>query len=233
MSTTRTVPRAAFVLTLALASAMLVATGWARQAAPARPAAPAPAGPATAPAGASAADKPLLKAQELEQLVAPIALYPDALLTQLLMASTYPLEIVQADRWAKAHKDLKGAQLTAQLENEDWDPSVKSLVNFPDVLAMMSENLDTTIKIGDAFLAQQADVLASVQVLRAKAQKEGNLKSNQQQVVKVEVPPPATQPAQPVIVQQQPPQIITIESSSPDVIYVPSYNPTVVYGSWP
>jgi hypothetical protein len=140
----------------------------ARQSAPTRTA---PATAPAAPAGTAAPDKPLLKAQELEQLVAPVALYPDALLTQILMASTYPLEIVQADRFAKSHKDLKGAALTTQLENEDWDPSVKSLVNFPDVLAMMSDNLDTTIKLGDAFLAQQADVLASVQVLRAKAQR--------------------------------------------------------------
>ena len=192
MTGTTTVARAAFLLTLALASATWVPTGLGRQAAP-----------ATAPS----TDKPLLKAEELEQLVAPVALYPDALLTQILMASTYPLEVVQADRWVRENKkkNLKDAALTAELEKQDWDPAVKSLVNFPDVLAMMSENLDTTIKLGDAFLAQQPDVLASVQVLRAKAKKEGNLESNQQQVVKVEATPPPTEQTQTVTVQQQPP----------------------------
>src|SRR4051812_47451238 len=113
-------------------------------------AAPAPAPqpkPTTSPAAVP--DKPPLKQEELEQLLAPIALYPDPLITQVLMASTYPLEIVQADRWAKTHKDLKEAALTAALEKETWDASVKSLVNFPTVLAMMSEKLDLTMKLGD------------------------------------------------------------------------------------
>src|SRR5205085_12634119 len=116
----------------------------------AKPAAAPPAvggAPTTEPA-----DKPPLKKEELEQLMAPIALYPDSLLTQMLMASTYPLEIVQADRWAKAHKDLKGDALAKELEKQPWDPSVRSLINFPDVLSMMSEKLDLTIKIGDAFI---------------------------------------------------------------------------------
>ena len=96
----------------------------------------------------------------------------------MLMASTYPLEIIQADRWAKVHKDLKGNALATELEKLDWDASVKSLVNFPDQLSMMSEKLDLTIKIGDAFIEQQADVMNTVQVLRNKAQANGNLKSN-------------------------------------------------------
>src|SRR3954466_12049247 len=134
-------------------------------------------------------DKPPLKKEELEQILAPIALYPDSLLTQMLMASTYPLEIVQADRWAKAHKDLKGDALAKELEKLPWDASVKSLVNFPDQLTMMSEKLDLTIKIGDAFIDQQKDVMNTVQVLRNKAQANGNLKSNEQQKVQVQSSP--------------------------------------------
>jgi hypothetical protein len=156
----------------------------------------------------------VFKAEELEQILAPIALYPDSLLTQVLMASTYPLEIVQADRWAKQNKDMKGDPLAKALEAQRWDPSVKSLVNFPQVLAMMSEKLDWTQKLGDAFLAQQKDVMGTVQKLRAKAQASGNLKTTKEQVVKVEK------------------EIIIIEPASPQVIYVPAYNPTVVYGVW-
>jgi len=158
--------------------------------------------------------KPVFKQEELDQMLAPIALYPDSLLTQILMASTYPLEVVQADRWAKKNKNLKGDALTKALEKESWDPSVKSLVNFPDVLAMMSEKLDVTQKLGDAFLAQQKDVLDTIQKLRAKAQASGNLKSSKEQVVKVEK------------------EVIVIEPANPQVIYVPTYNPTVVYGTW-
>jgi hypothetical protein len=198
-----------------------------------------PAAPAAAPAAVPAApaetppDKPPLKPEELEQLLAAIALYPDSLLTQVLMASTYPLEIVQADRWAKENKDLKGDALAKELEKQPWDPSVKSLINFPQVLSMMNEKLDITIKIGDAFIEQQADVMNTIQKLRGKAQASGNLKSNEQQKVIVQQAPPATQQTT-VIVQQPPPaQIITIEPTQPQVIYVPTYNPTVVYGAWP
>ncbi len=158
--------------------------------------------------------KPALKQEQLEQLLAPIALYPDSLLTQILMASTYPLEVVQADRWAKQNKNMKGDALAKALEAQTWDPSVKSLVNFPQVLQMMSEKLDLTQKLGDAFLGQQKDVMATIQKLRAKAQAAGNLKTTKEQVVKVEQ------------------EVIIIESPSPTVIYVPAYNPTVVYGAW-
>ena len=156
----------------------------------------------------------VFKQEELDQILAPIALYPDSLLTQVMMASTYPLEIVQADRWAKQNKDMKGDALAKALEAQPWDPSVKSLVNFPQVLTMMSEKLDWTQKLGDAFLAQQKDVMNTVQALRAKAQAAGNLKTTKEQVVKVEK------------------EIIIIEPASPQVIYVPTYNPTVVYGVW-
>jgi hypothetical protein len=155
------------------------------------------------------------KQEELDQMLAPIALYPDSLLGQILIASTYPLEIVQADRWAKANKDLKGDPLTAALEKQNWDPSVKSLVNFPQVLSMMSEKLDWTQKLGDAFLAQQKEIMNTVQKLRFKAKEAGNLKTTKEQKV---------------IVQEK---IIIVEPASPQVIYVPAYNPVVVYGVWP
>jgi hypothetical protein len=112
-------------------------------------------------AQSGAEDKPF-KQEELDQMVAPIALYPDSLLAQILMASTYPLEVVEADRWAKKNKDIKGDALAKGLEAQPWDPSVKSLVNFPQVLDMMNEKLDWTQKMGDAFLAQQKDVMDMV-----------------------------------------------------------------------
>jgi Protein of unknown function (DUF3300) len=178
--------------------------------------------PQPAEQGAAPAAAPF-KPEELEQIVAPIALYPDALLAQIFMASTYPLEIVQAARWSKEHPDVKGDAVAKEMESQAWDASVKSLVAFPDVLTMMNEKIDWTQKLGDAFLAQQKDVMDAVQRLRVKAQESGNLKSSKEQKVKTE-PAPAGSPA---------PQIIIIESSSPEVVYVPTYNPTVVYGAWP
>jgi hypothetical protein len=154
------------------------------------------------------------KQEELDQLLAPIALYPDALLSQILMASTYPLDIVQAQRWADQNRNLTGDALTTELEKQTWDPSVKSLVNFPQVLTMLSEKIDWTQKLGDAFLAQQKDVMATVQKLRKKAEEQGNLKTTKEQVIKVEQ------------------ETIIIESADPKVVYVPTYNTTVVYGTW-
>ncbi len=165
--------------------------------------------------GQQAEQAPVFKQEELDQITAPIALYPDSLVAQILMASTYPLEVVQADRFAKQNASLKGEALTKALESQSWDPSVKSLVNFPQVLTMMSEKLDWTQKLGDAFLAQQKPVMDTIQSLRAKAQAAGNLKTTKEQTVIVEE------------------KIIKIESASPQVVYVPSYNPTVVYGAWP
>src|SRR5215831_954327 len=155
------------------------------------------------------------KPEEIDALVAPIALYPDDLLSQIFMASTYPLEVVEASRWAKQHQNLKGDALAQALEKQDWDPSVRSLVNFPDVLSKMSEKLDWTQKLGDAFISQQKDVMDAVQRLRAKAEASGNLKTTEQQKVIVEE------------------KIIKIEPANPQVVYVPTYNPTVVYGAWP
>ena len=149
----------------------------------------------------------------LEQLVAPIALYPDALLMQILMASTYPLEIVEANRWISKQPDLTGDALNEALKEEDWDPSVKSLTNLPSVLSQMSENLDWTQDLGDAFLAQQNDLMDTVQRMRGLAYEAGNLETTEQQTI-----------------TEQEDKIIIIESTSPEVIYVPTYSPTVVYG---
>jgi uncharacterized membrane protein YgcG len=162
----------------------------------------------------------LLDNAQLDQLVAPIALYSDPLLAQVLMASTYPLEVVQADRWAKANKSLKGDALTATLDKQDWDASVKQLVSTPTVLAMMNDKLDWTQALGDAVLAQQADVMDAIQRLRAKAQANGKLETTKQQKVTVKQ-------------DQGSAPIIEIEPASPDVVYVPYFEPAVVYGDWP
>ena len=176
---------------------------------------------AQTPASAPASDQPqqqLLKAEELDQLMAPIALYPDTLLAEVLMASTYPLEIVQADRWATANKALKGDQLKAAVDKQSWDESVKALAATPSVLAMMSEKLDWTQKLGDAVLAQQPDVMDAIQRLRSKAQANNKLASTKEQKVSVR--------------QEQNKQIIVIEPAVPDTIYVPYYDPAVVYEDW-
>lgn len=173
--------------------------------------------------GTTQAKTASFKPEELEQIVAPIALYPDALLAQIFMASTYPLEIVQAARWSKEHPEVKGDAVAKEMEKQPWDASVKSLVAFPDVLTMMNEKIDWTQKLGDAFLAQQKDVMDAVQRLRAKAMEAGSLTTSKEQTVKTEPAPEGTAA----------PQIIIIESSDPEVVYVPTYNPTVVYGAWP
>ncbi|WP_201799940.1 DUF3300 domain-containing protein [Andreprevotia sp. IGB-42] len=159
------------------------------------------------------------KTEEIEALVAPIALYPDALIAQVLMAATYPLEVVEAARWTKANPNIKDKALEDAMQKQGWDASVKSLAAFPQVLTMMNEKLDWTQKLGDAFLAQQKDVLDAVQVLRAKAKAEGNLKSSKEQVVSEVVESGTT--------------VIKVEPADPQVVYVPTYNPTVVYGTWP
>ena len=176
---------------------------------------------------APAADTPTFGPEQLEQIVAPVALYPDSLLAQVFMASTYPLEVVEAARFVKENPKVEGQALEDALKDKTWDDSVKALAPFPQVLGMMNEKLDWTQKLGDAFLADQKGVMDAVQRLRAKANAEGNLKSNEQQKIVIEQAP--TQ----VVVEQAPPQIIRIEPASPQVVYVPTYNPTVVYGAWP
>ena len=175
--------------------------------------------PAARAQDAAKAPAPQFKPEELEAIVAPIALYPDALLAQVLMASTYPLEIVEAARWSKANPGLKEQALQDALQKQSWDPSVKSLAAFPTVLQMMNEKLDMTQKLGDAFLGQQKDVMDAVQRLRAKAEAAGNLKSGKEQTVATEQDGNTT--------------IIKIEPTQPDVVYVPSYSSMVVYGPWP
>jgi hypothetical protein len=163
------------------------------------------------------------KPEEIEALVAPIALYPDTVLSQVLMASTYPLEIVYAARWSKAHPDLKGDAAVKAVASESWDTSVKSLVAFPQILEPMNDKLDWTQRLGDAVLSQEKDVLAAVQRLRAKARESGHLDSNEQQRVIVE---PAT------TTQAVASSIVRIEPADPQVIYLPAYDPAVVYGGW-
>jgi hypothetical protein len=190
------------------------------------------------PSTSHAQDAPAFKPEELDQLVAPIALHPDQLVAQILMASTYPLEVVQAARFVKDKPGLKGQQLDDALKQYTWDDSVKSLVYFPQVLSMMDDKLDWLQKLGDAFLAQQQDVMAAVQRLRARAQAEGQLKSTPEQAVTsapaAAAAPTTAPPAQTTVeVVQAPPQVITIQPTNPQVVYVPSYDPMVVYGAWP
>src|SRR5262249_38640077 len=184
---------------------------------------------APAPEGEAPTDAPPFKPEELEQIVAPIALYPDPLVAQTMMASTYPLEVIQAARLMKSKPGLKDTALNEELKKYDWDDSVKSLCSFPQVLELMNEKIDWMQKLGDAFLGQRKDTMDAIQRLRAKAQGQGNLQSNEQQKVIVENAPPP-QPGQPAPEQQT---IIKIEPTNPQVVYIPSYNPTVVYGAWP
>jgi Protein of unknown function (DUF3300) len=162
---------------------------------------------------------------QIEQLVAPIALYPDSLLSQILMASTYPLEVVEAARWSRDNPAVKGQALQSAMQVQSWDPSVKALTAVPQTLEMMNDKLAWMEELGDAFLAQQQDVLNAVQKLRAEAQAAGNLQSTPQQIVTT-----ASAPAGLVASGVQRP--IVIEPVNPDVYYVPVYNPAVVYGAW-
>lgn len=171
------------------------------------------------PAPQAAPSEQLLKPEQLEALVAPIALYPDDLLANVLAASTYPLEVVQADRWVAAHKNLKGDALKNEVEKQSWDDSVKALVSTTAVLSMMSDKIDWTKNLGDAVLAQQPDVMDAVQRLRAKAQANNKLVTTKQQKVSVQT--------------QENKQVIVIESADPDTVYVPYYEPAAVYGTWP
>ena len=153
-----------------------------------------------------------LTPEQLQQLVAPIALYPDALVAQILAAATYPDQVVEADRWLKQHTDLKGEKLGKEVDKQPWDPSVKSLTEFPSVLANMDKNLSWTSSLGDAYVNQQQDVMNAVQVMRERAEKAGNLKSTDQEKVSKQG------------------QTIVIEPADPQVVYVPEYDPWLVYG---
>jgi hypothetical protein len=157
--------------------------------------------------------------EQLQQLVAPIALYPDSLVAQILAAATFPEQIVEADRWVQAHPDLKGDALGQAVDQQPWDPSVKALAAFPTVLGNMDKNLSWTSSLGDGYYNQQQDVMDAVQVMRRRAEQAGNLKTTPQQTI-------TTQDS-----------AIAIQPASPDVVYVPAYDPWLVYGdpilAWP
>ena len=158
-------------------------------------------------------------AEELQQLVAPIALYPDALVSQILAGATYPTEIVESDRWIQEHPNLKGKDLADEVDKQSWDPSIKALAQFPSVLANMDKNLSWTSALGEAYVNQPQDVMDAVQVMRARAKAAGNLKSNSQAKVETQG------------------QTIIVEPATPDVVYIPTYDPWVVFGApvvaWP
>ncbi len=171
--------------------------------------------------GWAQSDPPTFSNEQLDQLLAPIALYPDSLLTQVLMAATYPAQVAEAVDWSKAHPNDKGdAAVEKVAGTTDWEPSVQSLVAFPEVINIMGQKPEWVQDLGDAFLAQPTETMDSVQRLRKLAQDAGQLQSNEQQKV---------------VVQQATPQqsVIVIEPAQPQVVYVPAYNPTVVYGTWP
>jgi len=157
--------------------------------------------------------------EQLQQLVAPIALYPDSLVAQILAASTYPEQVVEADRWVQANPDLKGAALGQAVDQQPWDPSVKALTAFPSVLGNMDKNLSWTSALGDAYYNQQQDVMDAIQVMRQRAGAAGNLKTTPQQIVTTQGP------------------TIVVEPADPDIVYVPAYDPWLVYGlplvAWP
>jgi hypothetical protein len=180
-------------------------------------------------------------AEQLYQLVAPIALFPDNLLAQVLAASTYPNEVSAAYTWVQQNSSLKGQQLMQAANDQSWDPSVKGLTQFPDVLNQMATNLSWTSALGDAYFNYPQSVMNAVQVMRGRAQQSGNLKSTQQQTVTVQNEAPGAAPAppaaegaaasQPTVIVQPPAQTIIIQPAQPEVVYVPAYNPTVVYGA--
>src|SRR6201981_456885 len=170
-------------------------------------------------AGESAPQVVKQTAEEWQQLVAPIVLYPDALVSQILAASTYPTEIVEADRWIQDNQNLKGKDLANAVDQQPWDPSIKAITQFPSVLANLDKNLAWTSALGEAYVNQSEGVMDAVQVMRAHAQASGNLKNNEQEKVVTEE------------------KTIVIEPADPEVVYVPAYDPWIVYGApvvvWP
>src|SRR6202046_1419468 len=191
-------------------------------AATALPAAPPPAAaaePGPPPGGATP--------QELQELVSPIALYPDVLVAQILAGSTYPTQVVEADRWMKQNPNLTGDQLASQVNQQEWDPSIKSLTQFPTVLQTMNDSLSWTSALGEAYYNQPADVMNAIQALRNMAMAAGTLKSTAQQQVEVQPAPPAAQGSAQPSVQQT----VIIQPAQPNTVYVPQYNPTTAYGA--
>ncbi|MGC2778122.1 MAG: DUF3300 domain-containing protein, partial [Bradyrhizobium sp.] len=185
----------------------------------AQPGAPTAPVEAASPASQTVPTAELLKPEQLEALVAPIALYPDDLLANVLAASSYPLEVVQADRWLKQRKASKKDALKTEVDKQSWDDSVKALASTADVLAMMSDKIEWTKNLGDAFLAQQPDLMDAIQRLRVKAYDNKKLATTKQQKVSLQT--------------QQDKRIVVIQSADPEAIYVPYYDPATVYGAWP
>jgi hypothetical protein len=179
---------------------------------------------ATSEGGAAGATATQQSAAQLQQLVAPIALYPDPLVAQILAASQYPTQIVEADRWVQQNSSLTGAQLQSAIASQGWDPSVMALAQFPSVLRNMDTNLSWTSALGDAYYNQPRDVMNAIQTLRNQAYQAGTLKTTPQQTVTVQSGTGST------TVTTQGSQTIVIEPSNPQVVYVPTYNPTTVYG---
>lgn len=214
-------PRLGETLLASLLSSALAFGAWPQSVlADQDPAASAPSQDSQAPADAPREPQYTQQTPEqLQQLVAPIALYPDSLVAQILAASTFPEQVVEADRWAQAHPDLKGEALGQAVDQEPWDPSVKALAAFPSVLGNMDKNLSWTSSLGDAYYNQQQEVMDAVQVMRQRAQDAGNLKTTPQQTVTSEG------------------STIVIEPATPDVVYVPAYDPWLIYGgpivAWP
>lgn len=233
------------VLALICSAGLLAASGvlYMKSREPQAPVAPQPVAAQTpAPVATPAPTAPEVKADftpaQITQWVAPIALYPDSLLSQVLMASTYPANVVQAVQWSHDNPTQKGDAAIQAVAGQPWDPSVKSLVAFPQLMAMMGENPEWVQNLGDAFLAQPQDVMDAVQRLRQLAQQTGTLKSGAEQKVIVTTAPkktvaPTTQNVTVSSPSTPPATIIKIEPTNPEVVYVPNYNPSVVYGSWP
>lgn len=232
------------LVALTLTSASLLVDGCSRgpsnssstsstaaQPSPAAPAAPqqaaapqaAPAPPGPAPGGATA--------QQLEELVSPIAIYPDTLVAQILAASTYPSEVVEAHRWLDQNKSLQGDQLAAAVNQQSWDPSIKSLCQFPSVLKTMNDSLSWTSALGQAYYNQPTDVLNAIQVMRKRAMDAGTLKSTPQQTVQVQPAAPASETSGGESAVPAPQQTIIINPAQPNTVYVPEYNPSSVYGA--
>ena len=219
------------------ASGVMFVKGRATEPAAPAPVAQQPAAPAPAAAQPAPVVTPTYTAAQIDQWVAPIALYPDALLSQILMASTYPANVIQAAQWSKDNPKMEGDAAIQAVASQPWDPSVKSLVAFPQLMSLMGENPPWVQNLGDAFLAQPKDVMDSVQRLRALAQKTGALQSTPQQTVTtVTKPAPAktsTTETTTATTSAPAPTVIKIESADPQVVYVPTYNPNTVYGTWP
>jgi hypothetical protein len=219
-------------LSISVIVSVLGLDGCSKKPEPAQPAATQQAAQGQAPATTYA----LPTADQLYQLVAPIALFPDNLVAMMLAASTYPDQVSAAYQWLQQNSNLKGQQLTEAANQQPWDASVKGLTQFSDVLNQMATNLSWTSALGDAYYNIPQSVMNAVQVMRQRAYQAGNLKSNQQQNVTVQnqtpgtAPPPTPSEGTTETVVQPPPQTIIIQSAQPEIVYVPTYNPTVVYG---